>query len=911
MNRRAHILAAAAALLLAIVAVAFARDVAGRVSLVALVALGGALFSTSHLRPLALLAKEAGAPGRVLAPLFVIAAGAFIYLPTLLEESVLHMGDWAIHEYMVVRLAEGLADGGHIPTYVHDISTGESPYELYPVFTYWLAARLLLILDCEPLTLLGFMGVTVHVLISASVARIGVRMGASAPWAAALGVVALVDMGSLYGGGAEAILRYGLLHQGVAHVALLTALAALLDLLATRRLRHALLLEGALAIAAMAHPLGLIGTFALVAALPLTALLTRDLRLRDALLYALLTGSGAMLSACVFVPYAERVLAYGVHYPNPAISFGHALAQLFAGDLPRATFGGVVFAGAISTIVALLTRRARPALVAAVAILLLLGATDLPFLFGELSPSPSAVRFAAFRPPAIAKPLLFASLAFTLTLATAHARARSPRLDGASLRVAGALAFVAFVFLARGGLLVLEDETRRLERQLTARHVDQEAWDALTAWSEERARELRPDSFSRVYFEQFEHFIFGIPARSKLPTLHGGAVPGMFLRERIDGLTPESIARFDLRWALSLNNPPTQGDPGTLGAVGPFFVQEFREWDGRFARVERGRAHARVLVLEDELVKVAVTATREPVLVVFGMGYYPRWRAFGPGGRELPVYGVPATRGATGRVVAAWLPPGVSELRADGPLPSDGDGTVPSLLASLVILASIAGFRSSRLRARLGGLVDALVAPVRTRGPLVSAVALAAGAVVLAVSGVSRHDEPALALDLFTGFARDAWVEVRGEDDDEWTVCEHERLTGIADCGDLGYVQSRIGETVNDQHFSWRFATPSIVAKMSEPAEVRITMRRRLAGEYLFAPYGRLSSGRLLVEGLPPVALESRTKRVAVDDGGTRNVVLHLVFGEPTEGGVGFVLANAVDRDRSSDVPIPPDAPPY
>ena len=74
---------------------------------------------------------------------------------------------------------------------------------------------------------------------------------------------------------------------------------------------------------------------------------------------------------------------------------------------------------------------------------------------------------------------------------------------------------------------------------------------------------------------------------------------------------------------------------------GIYHVRELKEWDGKFARIERGNGSVTVTRLDDKAVEISVDA-HEPVLVALGMGFYPRWRARHESGKAEPVFALPS-----------------------------------------------------------------------------------------------------------------------------------------------------------------------------------------------------------------------------------------------------------------------------
>src|SRR5205814_6600109 len=121
-----------------------------------------------------------------------------------------------------------------------------------------------------------------------------------------------------------------------------------------------------------------------------------------------------------------------------------------------------------------------------------------------------------------------------------------------------------------------------------------------------------------------------------------GVVSTLFLREQIESSSAASLRRFNVRWIVRLDRPPSLGDPATEKRFGRYFVRELPGWDGQFARVERGAGTAVVTRLEDERIDVDLRGTDAPSLVALGMGYYPRWRAEHETRGAFPVYALPS-----------------------------------------------------------------------------------------------------------------------------------------------------------------------------------------------------------------------------------------------------------------------------
>ena len=339
------------------------------------------------------------------------------------------------------------------------------------------------------------------------------------------------------------------------------------------------------------------------------------------------------------------------------------------------------------------------------------------------------------------------------------------------------------------------------------------------------------------------------------------------LRERIEDTSDASLARFNVRWVIGVGRSPELGDPGSERMIGYYHIRELPRWDGRFARIERGAGQVVVTRLDDRAVEVEVAA-EGPVLVALGTGFYPRWRARHASGAAEPVYAYPAFPGARLHVVAAWLAPGHTTFTVDGPLPSDHDGRLITLLAALAAAAGVAVWRVRRWRYR----ALRVLAGWRARWPRLGAVAIRAGVplalVALAARGCREAGDDARALELGGGLRATASVEAR-KLDGAWQDCDYSRLTGEYDCDGLLEARDATANLLNDAVPSWGFVTPAITASADTlGVEIRVRLRARLSGAY----YAAVSEdeAELVVEGEPSRTI--RRERLVYDDRGERAI---------------------------------------
>ena len=120
--------------------------------------------------------------------------GLLVFGPALVQAPRYKTWDFGPHHALTRTLARALA-AGHVPRYLVGVSTGDSPYEMYPLPTYGLAAALSLLTgdEANAPAVLASLAVACHVVNSALVARLASHM-APLPLAFALGLAAFFDV---------------------------------------------------------------------------------------------------------------------------------------------------------------------------------------------------------------------------------------------------------------------------------------------------------------------------------------------------------------------------------------------------------------------------------------------------------------------------------------------------------------------------------------------------------------------------------------------------------------------------------------------------------------------------------------------------------------------------------------------
>ncbi|MBS1121809.1 MAG: hypothetical protein H6Q90_4037 [Deltaproteobacteria bacterium] len=769
--------------------------------------------------------------------LFVLAFGLSTFWDTLTYSPDWQMGDWGPQHAVLARIMPSLP-GLDTPVWNHVVSTGDAPLELYPKLAYLITGHFALVCGLSgdlPLAMM-IVAVLVHLGIAVTTTMIAMRI-APKPIAFVVGALTVVDGGAVAHGGTVGLFRWGLLHSAMSLAFGTIAALGVLGALRKPRLRASIAIWLGTALACATHPAGLIAAVACMIALAAVALLASDAPPRRALIAIGHIALGIALGAVVWMPLAARIVEYGQHFPNALRTPAKLLEDLLVYPSPVTSYAMLSYAGYFGILAGLWSRRAALVFVSTVALVLLVGLCDAPYLALDLAPGEAVARLGTERLAQLARPFVAAAGAYGIAIFLGHA---VRGWAGASQRqrlVAAAVLGILTASVVRVLPAFLRSATGRAYGETQVLAPDPIGRGQLTTWAAARAAELRPDAWGRALFEQDTHEHFHLTAETGLPTLHIGPEPDLLLRERIEDLTPESFRRFNIRWVVGVDRSPSMGDADSELTIGTFHIRTVKEWDGKFARIEQGTGEVRVTRLDDEAVEIEVTAA-EPVLVALGTGYYPRWRARHETGAAEPVYAQRATPTSTLSVVSAWVAPGKTVFTVDGPLPSDGNGRGIALLAAVLALAGIVTWRVTRWRlwvlrrlARARGRLPKLVRVAAVYGvPLVL--------VVLVARGCRDAGRPVDALALGTGLRGNARVEARA-DDGAWQTCGYSSWQGAYLCDGLLVAFDGMTTLLNDATPSWAFNTPGLLASADRTGvEMRVRFHEQLAGTYWTATSG-------------------------------------------------------------------------
>lgn len=886
----------------AAVELVFLRGTTGEgVALLLLVAAAGAAAAWLRAVLRAHAWSRAGAPRRrssqgewVLVTALVVGASACVWGPAFMRGGYSRY-DWAPHHANLRHLVDALARGEGVPHWIQSVATGESPYELYPLLLDYVLARVALLFHVEDLTLLLVRaGILIYTLGAAGAALLARRI-LGWKWGVFVGLAVLLDFGSLFGGGASGVLYLGVVHSTLALSLWSFVLLALLRALERPSLVTSASIWLLTGLAVVCHPLGLVAALGTAGALVLVSCLAKDVP-RHRVAFALgHLALGVGLVACVWRPFTRRVLLYGFHYAWMPDAAGHFFGDLLQSSQPQATYAPLVYVAYAGMFVALLSRRAAPALVACYAALLLSGLVDQLYLVLHLAPSLETARMQVSRFGSMTKPSVYVCAAYLLAGTWARVAPLWP--SRARYLAAAVLSVLAFPF-ARGAVAYTGELERELAAQAHPDVPDLAGFRALLAWARNQARTERPDAYARLLSDDTERYysVCHVNAESGLPALWLGDTAQLFLRERIEDESPASLRRFDVRWVVHHGAPPFAGEPATERRFGSYFVREVREWDGRFARVERGVGNAVVTRLDDDRVDVELRDTESPALVVLGMGYYPRWEAAHESRGKLDVYAYPTIPGGKLRVVAAWLPPGRTTFRPSGALLSDGSGSLASLLASLVAAASVVVWLRVRSRRRLLRAFARAGRFVRRERAYIGKLALVVLVVAVLGSSVRALRRATPALEVGSGLLPVARVEER--DGAGFRACHYSWLSGQFRCPSGALVFDAEAQLLNDAPPSPALVSPVVrLRARSRPSELRVVFEARLQGEYWARAAG--APATLSAAGVPGVTLdEQQISLVYPGKTARREVVLEARVEARASADISVVRARALEPVR-------------
>jgi hypothetical protein len=788
------------------------------------------------------------------------------------------LGDWGI-QHAVLKGMMPFVPGFDAPVWNHHVSTGDAPLDTYPTLAYWFTAHVAWMtgLRDDLPRAMNIVAVAVHIWIAIMTTRIAARV-APLLIAAAIGILCIVDIGSLSSGGIDSLFRWGLFHHAFAQAVFLTAVIAIFDALQRPRLFTSIKIWLLIGLATAAHPSALLQSALALAALAAVALLATDIKPRRAGWAACHICVGIALSATVWMPLGDRLLAHGQHFSTMIDNGTQVLRAVLSGRVPGSSFALVMSIGVFGLFAALWSRRSAAVFIGVFGLLALLALSDRLYNAFEILPSPGGVRIGVARFMSIGRPFILIAAAFVIGLVVAALRARWNGSSGWRLSAIHATTGLLLLAGGRAGCDALADMRTEAQDQALTLAPDVQSQLQLTTWARQEMAAIPAGHMARALIDaDDQHQEFSLVADAGMPVFHLGAIPNLLLRNRMTDATEESLRRFNIKWVIARDRSPSAGDPASEITIGSFHIRTVATWDGQFARTFDTRARVLTTVLSNREVIVQVTpaqlsgANLNPTLVALGTGFYPRWQATHESGYRTEVFAVNATTAASSNVVGAYVLPGVTRFTLDAALPSDSHGRWLSIVSAILAIARVVVFSRQRWRWRLlrRWVQIRRYSQLGDGGYLHWRAALSIVATTVLIWWAVRDSSvPEPAIIVGGGMRSTATVSARAIDG-QWQDCNYHRLLGEYACPGLLTASDRVATLLNDDTASWPFPTPSIVAiPQRTGVSVRVSMNRRVNGRYWIASSNADGTvtvdDKLLTLSHPTIANYSFDDKVAI-----------------------------------------------
>jgi hypothetical protein len=742
--------------------------------------------------------------------------GAWVTLPAWSAHVPFVGIDGQINEAIVAEIADHSARGTPL-TWITRISTGEPTLDLYPTIVHRIIAWLAVHTGTSHLLshwLVSIVSVA-YTLVAIGIARTAMRVSGNEAASLAAGALALLDTGSDFTWGTRPTFLYGFLPSTLSIALALNVFPILLDLARQARTTRVLVAVLGVACSAALHPLCLVIYVISIGTLFVSWMIGTPRTQRKTALPLLALVIGLALSAFVWAPGAARIVTYGVHYGTPEVRLDEAFDAMRIGRLPDGSFAALIALAWAAVITAFVSRKTRVETrwIAAVALLFVFAYVNIAFLDFGLAPSATSVRWQSFRIGAIVKPLVYVLGAYAFASGGELVRAfRSHTALRLGVRTAALLSLAALLFSDREALVQgLQGQHAQREADMAGPTLTEPA--ALSELRQHLIEEVRRtpagvapgrivETCSAACAWEVFRFVRNADGTDSGVSfaLRQAAPAGFMLRDQFATMSPANLRRFGVRWILTTQGDPPEGNPATERVFGRLTLREVPNWTGELGHIERGAGQVQVRTVQGEGFDITLSGTTAPALVSLGTPYYARLRATHESGTNVPVYAFPVAPESEGAMVersaAMWLSPGTTRLRADGALPTDGRGRFVSLAA----LLGLALLSQRRIRAYI--LSFKLAAP-RTRRLTLAALAFLACIAFPARSWFA----PADALRFGTFFPRPSIrVEVEGHE----VACTPNWLGRIYHCPDDVDVAMVITHSLQDWHIGWPIPAPAV-----------------------------------------------------------------------------------------------------
>jgi len=618
-----------------------------------------------------------------------------------------------------------------------------------------------------------------------------------------LAVASGFDVGNdVWDGAWHGAIYWGMVHSNVALSVAMLAMAAQVDLARAFTPGRLIVCAVSVALAAFAHPLGIMVAGATTVAYVVGWLGARELR-KETLWVVVASALGLLLAAPWILSFALGQKQFGFNNAMIGISLQDLGAGLYTGATPNSSFRAWTGFVLIAIVGSLLTR--DPTLVApalSAVLFLFLPVMELMIEAGTFSLMPGLLDGQQRRMLTVAKCVATPAAAWLFQLAVG--RYLAPTSLGVRRVATRALLLLVLAvgfgrLVAVGGASLLTELRGQVEEGSGAKrersHTGKDYNEVFARLAATRAADPSPTPFRVAidWYSVIRHAAWGEGFATKVPVVDFVNAAANFLRIRPREVSEQGFHDWNIRFFITDRHQAPFAHLTERLQSGRFTLWELDTYDDRFVVAPPGVEISGLRVDEGRVQFDVRGAGPDGAAVTVRSAWYPRWRA-NKKGRDL--HAVDPHPGAKPgqEQIGLRVQDGRVVLNCNGPMP----GERPGYALSLFGLVGLVGLASSRHRARARELLGSVWGRVRGAGQRVRAragrraelgAALGVGALCLLLVywGFGRRD-----LMLSPPFVPGPTIEV-GTSRNDAAPCERSMLTGMYTCPRTVTVYSTFG----------------------------------------------------------------------------------------------------------------------
>lgn len=679
---------------------------------------------------------------------------------TLVKRIPIDTGD---HQIMIVRaelFAKSLLSG-KLRYFTHSVQGGDSLVDLYPIFANLVSTAFYAVLPKSMPFPMVYTVMCIWAWWFRGIATYHLARRFAGPLASAfVALLMLFEVGDdVWDGVWNGMIYWGMIHNNVALSVAMFAAGSQIDLVRRHTTARFLACVGLFALAAFAHPLGILFTVAATGSLAIALLASKERKSR--IWYALLASVlGIVLASFWVVPYTKNLRELGFRYAIPGESYKVMGAGLLRGDMPHSSFGGWIGVGVIG-VFAMVTS-GRVALVAG-------GMWALIFFLLALTPFTVQSRLVVWVPAfldgqqrrmlTVLKCAIVPAMAYVLGRMTRHLANAGSLLPS---RVVGRAVILLLVLMgptravvngfavANGKLAEQIPQGPRPERS----HTDPDYLKAFDYLRQKRRADPSGTPWrTSIHWNRMKHAAWIEGDLTGVPVVEFIAMSAAFLGIRPREISEQGFHDWNIRYAVTDHGNAPWAGLNKVFTSGPYVVWEVPKYDDRYVVAPDGVTIRNLALVGDEIRFDVEGAPAEGVDVQVRCAWFPRWKAT-VAGATVPVTAVPPHPGALPKQeqIGLRVKNGHVVIACNGTMPGAVRGVVLSTLALAGVVALAKGARRRRLgtlsmsglaraRAALGQLTEK-VPPMRVAAGF--AVVLLVGYVAIGRRGTRHLLEPPL-----------------------------------------------------------------------------------------------------------------------------------------------------------------------